>query len=380
MKLVPRRTFSSNSVVYTLYVFFILYLLNAFWPPSAFAYKPEASNPLVIGIYDGLRLCAQKDDSGYSGFTIDIWDKIAKNNSLPYVFKALPSMEDLVVASELNDIDLAVSCHVISPERASRVDFSVPIAYSSIAIVSKRREVPSLRFAARVLSNERVVRSFLLLLFVTFIAALVLKRQAIDDSSLGRIWSILILGSGVHSFLSNKKRTHLPVLAVTSLRLVLVSILVGTSASVVFDEELPRDATQINGTQFAALISEGLGVLSSTPQERWSQKKISDLNLSGDHLGLKQFAREESMIESLRSGDINHVVAYESSLPYYLHLISDDQGYYISYKINASAPVAFIYGADLSQQLRRMINSELAALNHDGTIANIEKYWANTLD
>ena len=230
------------------------------------------------------------------------------------------------------------------------------------------------------LSNERVIRSFLFLLFVTFIAALVLKRQAIDDSSLGRIWSILILGSGVHSFLSNKKRTHLPVLAVTSLRLVLVSILVGTSASVVFDEEKPRDATQINGIQFATLISDGLGVLSSTPQERWSQKKISDLNLSGDHLGVKQFEREESMIESLRSGDINHIVAYESSLPYYLHLISDDQGYYISYKINASAPVAFIYGADLSQQLRRMINSELAADNHDGTIANIEKYWTNTLD
>ena len=162
-------------------------MLNTFWPPSAFAYKPEASNPLVIGIYDGLRLCAQKDDSGYSGFTIDLWNKIAKNNSLPYVFKAFPSMEDLVVASELNDIDLAVSCHVISPERASRVDFSVPIAYSSIAIVSKRSEAPSLRFAARVLSNERVIRSFLFLLFVTFIAALVLKRQAIDDSSLGRI-------------------------------------------------------------------------------------------------------------------------------------------------------------------------------------------------
>ena len=86
------------------------------------------------------------------------------------------------------------------------------------------------------------------------------------------------------------------------------------------------------------------------------------------------------MIESLRSGAINHAVAYESSLPYYLHLIGDDQVYYVSYKIDASAPIAFIYGADLSQQLRRMINSELAALNHDGTIANIEKYWANTLD
>ena len=62
----------------------------------------------MIGIYDGLGGCAQKDDSGYNGFTIDIWNKIAKNNSLPYVIKALPSMEDLVVASELNDIDLAV--------------------------------------------------------------------------------------------------------------------------------------------------------------------------------------------------------------------------------------------------------------------------------
>ena len=359
---------------------FLLLLVGAFGPPSSIAHKLESLNPLVIGIYDGLWPCTEKDGSGYKGLTIDIWDKIARRHSLLYLIKPLPSIGDLVNAAEMNDVDLIVSCQIISAERASRVDFSVPFSYSSIAILSTKKEVPSLQFATRVLTNERVGRSFLLLVILTFVAASFLKSQVTDDSSLGRIWSVLILGSGVHSLLSNNKRTHIPVLVVASVRLVLVSILVGTSASIVFDEEKPMDATRINREQFTTLMSEGLGVVSNTATESWVQKRMSDLRISAEPSDIKFYPSEEAMIQSLKSGDINHIVTYNIRFPYYMYLLGEKKSYHASYQIESKTPIAFIFSSGLSQPLRRLINSELASLNHDGTIANIEKYWADSLD
>ena len=376
----PLRKLSKALTLFKLPSFLVICLLATFGSTSAIANEPESSNPLVIGIYDGLWPCAEKDATGYKGLTIDIWNKIANRHSLDYIIKPLPSIDGLVNAAEKNEVDLVVSCHVVTPERASRVDFSVPFSYSSIAILSRTKEVASLQFAARVLTNERVIKSFILLLVVTLIAAFALKRQVSDDSSVERIWSILILGSGVHSFLSNKKRTHFPILTVTGLRLVLVSILVGTTASVVFEEDKPRDASKISRTQLSTLISEGLGVVSKTSTEPWVQKKLNELRIPGDYSDIKLFPREEAMIDSLRSGEINHVIAYNIRFPYYRQLLGDTKDYHASFVINSQTPIAFIFSAKLSQPLRRIINSELAALNHDGTIANIEKYWISSLN
>lgn len=376
----PLRKFTKALTHFKCRGFFVICLLATLGSTSAVANEPESSNPLVIGIYDGLWPCAEKDSTGYKGLAIDIWNKIARRQSLDYIIKPLPSIEGLVNAAEKNEVDLVVSCHVITAERASRVDFTVPFSYSSIAILSKRKEVASLQFAARVLTNERVIKSFIILLIVTLIAAYALKRQVDDDSSVGRIWSILILGSGVHSFLSNKKRTHVPVLVVTGFRLILVSILVGTTASVVFEEDKPMDASKINRKQFSTLISEGLGIVTKTSTEPWAQKKLNDLRIPGDYSDIKLFRREETMIESLRSGEINHVIAYNIRFPYYMNLLGQEDKFHASFMIDAQAPIAFIFGSQLSPPIRRLINRELAALNHDGTIADIEKYWINSLD
>ena len=376
----PLRKLSKALTLFKLPSFLVICLLATFGSTSAIANEPESSNPLVIGIYDGLWPCAEKDATGYKGLTIDIWNKIARRQSLDYIFKPLPSVEGLINAAEKNEVDLVVSCHVITAERASRVDFSVPFSYSSIAILSKKEQAASLQFASRVLTNERVIKSFVLLLLVTLIAAYLLKRQVSDDSSVERIWSILILGSGVHSFLSNKKRTHFPILTVTGLRLILVSILVGTTASVVLEEDKPRDASKISRNQLSTLISEGLGVVSKTSTEPWIQKKLNELSIPGNYSDIKLFPREEAMINSLRSGEIDHVIAYNIRFPYYMHLLGDTENYHPSFTINSQTPIAFIFSPKLSQPLRRLINSELASLNHDGSIANIEKYWINSLD
>lgn len=346
----------------------------------AIAVQPETSTPLVVGIRRDLPPCPEMNDSGYQGFALDIWGNIANKHSLSYELKPFSTVEGLISASTVNDADLVVSCHIVTAERASRVDFSIPIGYSSIAITSKQKGNQSLQFASRLLTNQRAIRSLLILLLVTFLVAFLNKRQAKAGLNLGRIWTILILGSGVHSLLSNKKRTQLPILAVTALRLILVSIFVGTSASIVFDEDRPMDASKITKKQFMSLLSEGLGVFDETAAEDWSQKKMRDLRISNSFTRIKSYSTESEMLESMKSGDINHAVTYYNRLPYYLHLLNDSSSYHASYIIDANAPMAFVFGSGLDQSLKRVINSELAALNHNGTISRIGKYWASSFD
>ena len=121
----PLRKLSKALTLFKLPSFLVICLLATFGSTSAIANEPESSNPLVIGIYDGLWPCAEKDATGYKGLTIDIWSKIANRHSLDYIIKPLPSIEGLVSAAENNEVDLVVSCHVITTERGSRVDFSV---------------------------------------------------------------------------------------------------------------------------------------------------------------------------------------------------------------------------------------------------------------
>ena len=362
------------------FLIFALVSASSFINTPAFALRLLTPDPLIVGIHNDLWPCSQKADVGYQGSTMDIWEKIATKHSLSYELKPFSTMEELVVATSSNEVDLVASCHIISAERASRVDFSVPISYSSIAILSRRKEVPSLQFASRVLTNARVARSLFILLVVTFAAVFIIKRQVEDDLSFGRIWTILILGSGVHSLLSNRKRSHFPILGVTALRLILVSILVGTTASIVFDEDKPMDASTITRKQFNSLISDGVGTISRTTPEDWARKKMSDLSISTQDSRINVYSSEDTMLESLRAGTISHVISYYSRLPYYLNILDDSSSYYASYVIDANTPVAFMFGADLPQPLRRLINSELASLNQDGTITRIEKYWSNSLD
>jgi len=140
------------------------------------------------------------------------------------------------------------------------------------------------------------------------------------------------------------------------------------------------DATKINRQQFSTLISQGVGVVSSTSAETWAERKLDELRIPKDRSDVKLYATEETMIESLRYGEINHVIAYKIRFPYYKQLIGDNLTYRPSFVIDSQTPIAFIFGSDFSQQLRLLVNSELAALNHDGTIANIEKYWINSLN
>lgn len=60
------------------------------------------------------------------GLAVDIWERIAARNQIPFKFKRYNTVKALLKATEDGDIDLAVTNLTITNKRAKRVDFTQP--------------------------------------------------------------------------------------------------------------------------------------------------------------------------------------------------------------------------------------------------------------
>jgi polar amino acid transport system substrate-binding protein len=72
----------------------------------------------------------------YSGFSKELWDKIAKNSGFETVqIKQYANVSDLLLAVEKNDVDAGVAGISITSEREEKVDFSTPMFNSGLSIM-----------------------------------------------------------------------------------------------------------------------------------------------------------------------------------------------------------------------------------------------------
>ena len=353
---------------------FLALTLLASSPASAREHKKN--QPLTVATIDNFLPCSDKYFNGYRGLSIDLWHTISSRNSINYELKPVSTFDKAVEAAANNDVDLVISCHEINKERAMLVDFSVPYTYGGIGILSRKKTGLTFSFINRLLSSEKVVRCTLLLLIATSLAALALKGEVKGDNGYSRIWTMLIMGSGTHLFINSRKRSHLYVLAITIIRLVLISIIVGTSATIVFDSSKPKDATKINKAQISSLLEEGLTVRSETSTEEWIKIQIENVNgEKNDFNKITPASSTDQMLSLMKEKKVNHIVTNTTMIPKYINQLVEEGSFHMSFKMSGQTPQAYIFSTDLDKDIRRTINSEIAALNQDGTITDMEERW-----
>jgi len=70
-----------------------------------------------------------------SGFSIELWQSLAREIDLKSTFKVYPNVQDLLRAVETREVDVAIAAITINSERAQRVDFSQPIFSGGLQIM-----------------------------------------------------------------------------------------------------------------------------------------------------------------------------------------------------------------------------------------------------
>jgi ABC-type amino acid transport substrate-binding protein len=105
-------------------------VVGALWLPAE-----GASAVLRVGVVDGSQPCAWRTGEAWQGLAVDLWNRIASRERLAFVLRPLPSTSALLEAAAADRIDVAIGCLNVSPERLTRLRFSLPFQEDGLAVM-----------------------------------------------------------------------------------------------------------------------------------------------------------------------------------------------------------------------------------------------------
>lgn len=94
---------------------------------------------LQIGTIERAPLSFMNEQSEWTGFSIELWQLIAKNLELEYKFRENIYFSDMIERVKNENYDLAVANISVTSEREKHIDFSQPI-YDSWLIIASNKE------------------------------------------------------------------------------------------------------------------------------------------------------------------------------------------------------------------------------------------------
>lgn len=342
---------------------------------------------LLVGTVDNYLPCSDETSEGFEGLSIEIWRRVAERLNKSYTLVSIPSFSAAVDSAAFGSVDIVASCHKITAERVERVDFSVPYTRDSLGILSKDDERINLAFIESLLSDRVFVLFLSLLLIISSGAAFLIGRLENGFSEfsgfagnrrahLTKAWIMLFTGAGVDKLLHKNSAAHAVVLGATVSRLLVISVLVGTTASLLLESKKPSDASKLSKAELALFLRQGLAVNSGTKMHDWILRKIEEYNLFPEaESGLIPVLEEGRLEQMLNSGEVRHVLSDISVLNNIWKDLDDPDSFRISLEMKNKTPQSFIFGSELDNPLRKKINIELARMNYNGESARLGSAW-----
>jgi len=130
--------------------FFFPVLLIALF---CFTSKVPAETTVTVGIQLNERAIEKTGDS-YSGFEIELWEKLAKKMGLSYRFKEFDLFPELMHGIRTGEVDLGFSFITITEDRLqNEVDFSFPYFISGLSLLTTGEKRSTLTSIGRAFSS-----------------------------------------------------------------------------------------------------------------------------------------------------------------------------------------------------------------------------------
>jgi hypothetical protein len=101
------------------------------------SYLVAEGHTLRVGVVGGSAPCIYRNHSEWRGIAIVLWRLIADHENLPYTVSEWPSINSMLEATRSGDLDLAVGCVNISPDRYSHFQFTLPYQEDGQAVMVK---------------------------------------------------------------------------------------------------------------------------------------------------------------------------------------------------------------------------------------------------
>jgi polar amino acid transport system substrate-binding protein len=293
--------------------------------------EPTAS-VLRVGVVDGAQPCSFRQEGVWKGLAVDLWTRVATEERLPFILREWPDIKTLLQATSRGEIDIAVGCINLAPERLRTLRFSLPFQEDGLAVMALQSRFDLGKAFLRSLLGPTLLQ--LLGGFLVLIACLSLLTWRVEKHghsaetralgtarSFARIFQILATGPGSNTIVSTT-RGHLLVLLAYLVRIVAASLLVGFLTVHVVEETRERGASSLRSLQ--DLRGRKVAVRPGSI----SAALLEELNRSsrGPRIEAVSMPRISAAIPLLTQNKADAVLADELQLSYVLAHHSDGTG------------------------------------------------------
>ncbi len=224
---------------------------------------PARSQPpapvLRVGVVDGAQPCSFRKEGVWKGLAVDLWTRVATEERLPFILREWPDLRSLLAATRRGDVDLAVGCINLSPERLRILTFSLPFQEDGLAVLALQSRFDlGKAFLGSLLGPTllQLLGGFLVIIGLLSLLTWRVESHAhsADTEALGtmrsfaRIFQILATGPGSNTIVTTT-RGHGLVLLAYLVRIVAASLLVGYLTVHVVEETRQRSAGSLRNLQ-----------------------------------------------------------------------------------------------------------------------------------
>lgn len=340
-------------------------------PAAALTFGPAAQSGATLRVVTKpIEPFVIKEGDHWVGFSIDLWDEIARRLGVPYEWVEVKTVTDQLDAVEQGEADIAIAGISMTPEREKLVDFSHPYFDAGLQILTKESRQPSLyQHFARFFTPSLVTLLVVGLLFslvMGHVIWLVERRHNADfphgyvrgvTEGLWWLYTVIATGEYPDKEHSNQFKRGLTV-AWWLLGVALVAQLTGTIASSLTVEQLTTTVNgpgDLPGRQVAA-------VAGSTAAQYLTEQGIS----------FEGVTRIDDAYALLQNGEVQAVVYDAPVLQYYAAKKARGQ-------LQVVGPIfkPEKYGIALppGSPWRKQINETLLAIYQDGTYESLYNEW-----
>lgn len=342
----------------------------------------QAVQVLRVGVTDGSQPCSYRQQGSWSGMAVELWQRIADEQQLPYVLVQHPSVAELLAATRQGDVDVAIGCITVSPERLRTNRFSLPFQETGLGVMTRRSRLDLGMALLQALLAPDLIR--LLLAYVVVIGLLSVAVWRVERSgsrpsewAVGRrrgfalIFQVLATGPGTNTVV-HTSRGHSLVFLAYLVRIVSASLLVSyVTINVV-------RGSQDNADRSLRSLSDLGGERVAVRRGSVSDELLQALNAAGlqPAIQLKELARIPDAGILLASEQVDAVVADDMQLDVVLQQLNTRR-YGLALRDLHPQSQAFAFAPTLSDTIAERINVALGRLKRDGIVSQLRREAIN---
>ena len=338
----------------------------------------QAAPVLRVGVADGAQPCSYRQQGSWSGMAVELWQRVADEEKLPYVLVQGQSAATLLASVQRGELDVVIGCITVSPERLRSNRFSLPFQETGLGVMTRRTRLDlGVSLLQSLLSPDliRLLLAYVGLIGVLSVAVWWVERAGSKPAEwpVGRrrgfalIFQVLATGPGTNTVVVTS-RGHSLVFLAYMVRIVSASLLVSyVTINVVRGSD---DASGNALRSLRDLAGQRVGVREGSVSEQLLQR----LNLSGlrPTIELRELKQVLDADELLSAGAVDAVMADEIQFEYLMHQLADPR-YGLALRNLHPQSQAFAFSPSLNEATANKIDLALGRLKRDGVVSQLRR-------